>query len=155
MGRLTLKGNRYLLIRPETVVGFQKAVEAEVGIEECARMMLAGGRAGGSASSRSYREMLSCGKEDIVDFMCEMGCELGWGDFQLHLLDLGTKQLVVDVADSAFAEAYGPSPTGVCHLIRGVLEGLGASVFEGETRSLETACRARGDKICRFEINAF
>ncbi|HID63498.1 MAG TPA: hypothetical protein EYP49_12280, partial [Anaerolineae bacterium] len=47
-GALTFKNVRYMLIRPDTVVDFQKAVEAEVGPEKCAEMMMAGGYTGGS-----------------------------------------------------------------------------------------------------------
>ncbi|TEU19353.1 MAG: hypothetical protein E3J21_04035 [Anaerolineales bacterium] len=44
-GAITFKDVRYMLIRPDTVVDFQKAVEAEVGPEKCAEMMMAGGLA--------------------------------------------------------------------------------------------------------------
>ena len=37
-GTITFKDVRYMLIRPDTVVDFQKAVEAEVGSEKCAQM---------------------------------------------------------------------------------------------------------------------
>jgi len=151
-GHVGFKGIRYMLIRPETIIGFQKAVEAEVGEEKCARMMVAGGIMGGSASLRSYGEALGYGEKDIVRFMCNMGCELGWGDFRLSMLDMKSRQLIVDVLGSPFAAAYGRSEKSVCHLIRGVLEGLGSSIFKRGVRSSETSCIAKGDEKCRFEI---
>lgn len=144
-----------MLIRPETIIEFQRAVEEAVGHDACAKMMMAGGIAGGSRSSQRYRALSGGGGEDIVRFMCWIGGELGWGDFHLKALDDESGKLIVEVADSAFAEAYGRSERSVCHLIRGVLAGLGKQVFGGDVRATEEACLAKGDARCRFEIALF
>jgi predicted hydrocarbon binding protein len=154
-GQLTLKGIRYMLIRPDTIVDFQKAVEAAVGQENCAEMMTAGGMTGGSKSSQQYRKLLGCSEEDIVNFMWSMGDQLGWGVFNLILLDMKSERLVVEVSNSPFADAYGRSEASVCHIIRGVLAGLSSTIFKGKVLSLETTCVAKGDKRCRFEITKY
>ncbi len=118
-------------------------------------MMTAGGVTGGSRSSQQYRKLLRCSDEDMVNFMCSMGGQLGWGDFHLKLLDMESEKLVVDVSDSPFAAAYGQSQASVCHIIRGVLAGLGSTIFKGKVLSLETTCVAKGDKRCRFEITKY
>jgi predicted hydrocarbon binding protein len=151
-GRLTFKEVRYLLIRPETLAGIQKALEAEVGPEKGAEILFAGGNVGGDKSARRYKEAFGYSDEEIVHFMCRMGGEIGWGDFRLLSLDVGGGELLVEVVDSPFAAVYGESNTAVCHLIRGVLAGLGAGLFEGDVEAQETACRALGDPACRFEI---
>ena len=151
-GLLTLKGIRYMLIRPDTIIDFQKAVEAAVGQERCAEMMMAGGITGGSRSSRKYKRDLGHSDVETVQFMCKMGGELGWGIFQLVLLDMESGRLVIEVTDSPFAVAYGQSDVSVCHMMRGVLAGLGSSIFKGEVLSSETTCLAKGDMRCRFEI---
>lgn len=151
-GRLAFKDVRYLLIRPDTIVEFQKAVEAEVGAERCAEMMMAGGITGGARSAARYKTEFGLNDAEIVDFMCKMGREIGWGYFQLCELDPGKKRLVVEVAESPFAAAYGPAGAGVCHLTRGVLAGLAAGIFGTNVRATETTCRAHQDAVCRFEM---
>ena len=150
-GRITFNDVRYMVIRPDTVVDFQKAVEAEVG-EGVAEMMMAGGYTGGSRSSRRYKELFSYSNEQIVAFMCKMGGEIGWGRFEVEKLDTEGKELVVVVRNSAFAEAYGSSDKGVCHMIRGVMAGMAAGIFGTEVSSEETMCLAKGDELCRFVL---
>jgi predicted hydrocarbon binding protein len=151
-GRLSFKDVRYLLIRPDTLVEFQKAVEAEVGWERCGAMMMAGGITGGARSAARYKSEFGLTDAQVADFMCTMGREIGWGHFTLIELSDAPQGLVVEVLDSPFAAAYGDSDHGVCHLIRGVLAGLASGIFASTVRSAETACRARGDAVCRFEI---
>jgi predicted hydrocarbon binding protein len=153
-GKLAFKDVRYVLIRPDTIIEFQKAVEAEVGVEHCAVMMMAGGIAGGSRSAGRYKTEFGLNDTETVDFMCRMGCEIGWGQFRLLELDSLNMRLVIEVAESPFAAAYGPADAGVCHLTRGVLSGLAAGLFGMTVRAVETTCRARGEPVCRFEMEA-
>jgi len=155
-GRLTFKDVRYMLIRPDTVVDFQKAVERMIGPDRCAEAMMAGGYTGGSRSSRRYKKLFNYTDEESVAFMCQMGGEIGWGKFRLVELDAASKRLVIEVEDSAFAEAYAqdePSPLPVCHMIRGVLAGMAAGIFGGDVDSEEVMCVAKGDPTCRFVIS--
>ena len=150
-GRLTFKDVRYLLIRPETLIDFQKAVEAELGVRT-GELIYAGGYTGGSLSSRRYKEVFGYSDEEIVDFMCRMGGQIGWGRFEVEELDPEAGRLVVRVYGSPFAEAYGASDRGVCHFIRGVLGGLGAGIFGAEVTAEEPQCVALGDPWCQFVI---
>ena len=154
-GRLTFKEVRYMLIRPDTVVDFQKAVEAMVGPDKCAEAMMAGGHTGGARSSKHYKEVFNYTDQEIVAFMCKMGGEIGCGKFCLVDLDAANKRLVIEVEGSPFAEAYARdmpslSQLPVCHIIRGVLAGLAAGIFGGDVASEETDCAAKGDPVCRF-----
>jgi predicted hydrocarbon binding protein len=150
-GAITFKGVRYMLIRPDTVVDFQKAVEATVG-DRAAEMMMAGGYTGGSRSSKRYKEVFHYSDEEIVAFMCNMGRAIGWGDFEVEDFDRQRRILIVLVRNSAFAEAYGTATEGVCHMIRGVMAGMAAGIFGVEVRSEETHCRAKGDELCRIVV---
>jgi predicted hydrocarbon binding protein len=114
--------------------------------------MMAGGYTGGSRSSQRYRDVFNYSDEEIVAFMCNMGREIGWGDFEVEEFDKGGKRLIVQVRNSAFAEAYGSAEKGVCHMIRGVMAGMAAGIFGADVRSEETLCRAKGDGLCRFVI---
>jgi predicted hydrocarbon binding protein len=140
-----------MLIRPDTVVDFQKAVEAELG-DRTAKMMMAGGYTGGSRSSQRYKEVFHYSDEEIVAFMCNMGREIGWGDFEVEEFDREGRRLIVLVRNSAFAEAYGSARRSVCHMIQGVMAGLAAGIFGTDVESEETHCLAKGDGVCRFVI---
>ena len=142
-GRLTIGGARYLLIRPETLAALQKHVEA-VAPEAAAECLAAGGRAGGARATRG----LAGDVETRVRTLLEAGRAIGWGDFTLERLV--ARELVVTVAHSPFAEAYGPAAAAVCHVTRGVLEALAACVLEQPLPVRETACRATGAPRCRF-----
>lgn len=150
-GRISFQDVAYMILRPDTVVDFQKAVEAELG-DRVAEMMMAGGYTGGSRSSRRYKELFNYSDEEIVTFMCNMGAEIGWGKFEIEKLAVEDQELTVVVRHSPFAEAYGQSETGVCHMIRGVMAGMAAGIFGTEISSAETHCRAKGDEFCRFVV---
>jgi predicted hydrocarbon binding protein len=145
-GALTLGGARYLLIRPETLVCLQKAVEQALG-ERAASCILAGGRAGGARASAS----LEGSAEERVRRLLRIGGEIGWGEFALEWLT--ATELAVSVRRSPVAESYGPSPAPVCHLIRGVLESLATATFGRPATAVETACIAMGAPVCRFAVS--
>ena len=142
-GGLTLGGARYLLIRPETLVGLQKAVEHALG-ERAASCIAAGGRAGGARAAGS----LGGSAEERVGRLLRIGGEIGWGEFALERLT--ATELSVSVRHSPVAESYGPSAAPVCHLIRGVLESLATATFGRPATVAETACVATGAPACRF-----
>lgn len=152
-GKITFKDVRYFLIRPETIIGFQKAVEASIGVVACSKMIYEGGYTGGSLSSTRYKKEFGYSNKEILDFMCRMGTEIGWGKFT-PFLDPDRKELIVKVVNSPFAQCYGDSESGVCHMIRGVMAGMGDVVLglEGRVASEETLCLAKGDSKCEFVI---
>jgi len=149
-GGLFFKEVRYLLVRPETLAALQKAAEKEFG-EKASQILYQSGYEGGSLSSKRYREVFGFSDKEIIHFMVEMGPQIGWGRFELERFD-GNKILIVRVYHSPFAEAYGPSSKPVCHMIRGVLGGMGSLVFGKKIESKEVSCLAKGDEYCRFEI---
>jgi predicted hydrocarbon binding protein len=161
-GALHFKGVRYLLIRPETLASIQAALETEIGIERAGEILYAGGFTGGRLSGRKYKESFGLSDREAVEFMCRMGGEIGWGHFRLVELDAQAQRLVVEVESSPFAEAYHlsstvgqRSPAGICHLIRGVLGGLGEGIFGVPVHARETQCLANRSPYCQFEIIAW
>jgi len=134
----------YILIRPETLAGVQKAMEAALGAGagEC---LAAGGRAGGGRATAA----LAGDAAARVARLLAQGGEIGWGEFALERLT--PSALAVSVAGSPFARAYGGATAPVCHLTRGVLEALAATVLARPVRVRETACAALGAARCRFE----
>ncbi|MFC1863653.1 V4R domain-containing protein [Thermodesulfobacteriota bacterium] len=57
---------------------------------------------------------------------------------------------MVSVKHSVFAEAYGSSEAGVCHLIRGVMGGMASSIFKENCVATEIECASKGDDRCTF-----
>lgn len=149
-GGLFYKEVRYLLVRPETLAAFQKAAEEEIG-EKASSILYQSGFQGGTLSSKRYREVFGFSDEEITQFMVEMGPQIGWGRFELERFD-AHKILIVRVYHSPFAEAYGPSSKPVCHMIRGVLGGMGSLALRRDIESKEVSCLAKGDEYCRFVI---
>ena len=152
-GSLLYQGVRYLLIRPETIAGFQKALFEKYG-KEAEESLFKGGFNGGSLSARKCKERYKFSDLEVVEFMMSMGSQIGWGHFRLHQFDPGERRLCVCVKNSPFAQAYGISSHGVCHLIRGVLAGIAAILFEVDCTADEIECMARGDKRCQFVVEA-
>jgi len=150
-GGLFYQEVRYLLVRPETLVAFQKEAEKEIG-EKASNILYQSGFHGGTLSSKKYRDVFGLSNEEIIRFMMEMGPQIGWGRFELERFDGNHRILMVRVYHSPFAEGYGPSSKPVCHMIRGVLGGMASSVFGKEIESKEISCLAKGDGYCRFEI---
>jgi predicted hydrocarbon binding protein len=151
-GMLDFKGVRYLLIRPETVMGFFKAVSDEIGAK-AGKLAFEGGYKGGAASTSAYKAKFGLSNEEILEYMCNMGRELGWGNF---VIDYNSnKRLEISVSNSPFAAAEAlteDDENGSCHFIRGVLAGLGRTVLDSEVSASEPECEARGDPNCVFIV---
>ena len=152
-GVLKYKDVRYLLIRPETIVGFQKTIEKH-SRKEAQEALFQGGYQGGHLSAKKYKEMQNLSDSETISFMMTMGAEIGWGNFQLIEYDFEIRKLQIRVKNSAFAEAYGDATEGVCHLINGVLSGLASVIFSINCTASETKCLAKGDECCEFNVSA-
>ena len=150
-GALRYKDVRYLLIRPETIAGFQKSIAQACG-QAAAEKLFEGGFTGGSLSAKKFRELHHLNDQEIIEFMMTMGSQIGWGSFSLERYDPQNKRLRISVANSPFAVFYGSSSTGVCHIIRGVLAGMAFGIFNTECTATETECLAMGDQRCLFVI---
>jgi predicted hydrocarbon binding protein len=149
-GSLLYRGVRYLLIRPETIVGFQKHIEEKFGSDAAREAMFAGGFQGGKLSAERYMKEFKLEAKDVLEFMCSMGTALGWGKMEWSWDRMGDK-IIVRVHNSPFARSYGSSERGVCYLVEGVFAGIGEVIFGG-AKSEERKCVAKGDDFCEFVI---
>jgi hypothetical protein len=142
-GGLTLGGARYLLIRPETLVGLQKAVEAALG-DRAAACIVAGGRAGSARAAAS----LDGAAQERVTRLLRISGENRLGRVRAR----ATHDDRAGGERESFALRGSVRASGdpVCHLTRGVLESLAASIFGGSRTVVETACVATGAPACRF-----
>jgi len=143
-GVFRLGDARFILIRPETLVGVHKALARAHG-DSAAESLAEGGRAGGARAVRGLRGSV----EERATALAEMGSQLGWGAFTVESVTPTT--FVISVENSPFPEAHGSSDTPVCHLIRGVLQALADDVFRRAVRIVESECAATGASRCVFE----
>ncbi len=150
-GALLYNDVRYLLIRPETLIAFQKAAEEKLGAG-ADDLLYAGGFTGGTLSAKKYREVFGLTDAQSIEFMAKMGTEIGWGKMQIAAFDVATRELVLVVESSPFAAAYGNAKRGVCHLVRGVFAGLASGIFACAVESYEEECLAMGHARCKFVI---
>ena len=104
-GALSYKDVRYLLIRPETIVGFQKAIGKQ-GQKGGINALFQGGFQGGYLSAKKYKEIQNLSDEETIKFMMAMGAQIGWGSFKLDQYDLDEKNLQISVENSPFAVGY-------------------------------------------------
>jgi|GEM_PF-196765 len=151
-GTLSYKGVRYLLIRPETVAGFQKEIEKVAG-EKAKKSLYQGGFSGGYLSAKKYRELFNFSDKEIIEFMMRMGTEIGWGGFSLDYYNPGSGTMHIAVRNSPFAQSYGKSSEGVCHLIRGVVGGMASAIFNQDCTASELECISKGDDRCLFVVD--
>jgi predicted hydrocarbon binding protein len=150
-GALLYQDVRYLLIRPETLATFQKAVEEKLGAGADA-LLFTGGFTGGSLSAQRYREVFGLSDEQAVQFMARMGAEIGWGNITITHFDAARGELALMIDSSPFAAAYGKSERGVCHLVRGVFAGLASGIFRRAVVADEDKCVAMGHARCHIVI---
>lgn len=150
-GALLYKDVRYLLIRPETLIAFQKAAEEKLGAG-ADELLYAGGFTGGSLSAKRYREVFGLSDQQSVEFMAKMGTEIGWGKMQVSSFNVPSGELVLVVESSPFASAYGNSDRGVCHLVRGVFAGLASGIFARDVEAREEECVAMGHARCKIVV---
>jgi predicted hydrocarbon binding protein len=150
-GALVYNEVRYLLIRPETLIAFQKAAEEKLGAG-ADELLFAGGFTGGSLSAKRYREVFGLNDQQSVEFMAKMGTEIGWGALRVESLDVTRRELILVIASSPFARAYGTAERGVCHLVRGVFAGLASGIFGTQVEAREEECLALGHAQCKIVV---
>jgi CheY-like chemotaxis protein len=151
-GTLIYKGVRYLLIRPETILEFKEKMDAALG-ETAKEGFYQGGFSGGYLSSKKYKTVFNFSNRQIIDFMMDMGTQIGWGCFTLDHFDIEKKFLQVSVKNSPFTLSPEKSSKPTCDLIRGVVGGMASIIFNQTCTALESKCVSTGSDICIFVVD--
>jgi len=152
-GLITYKGVRYMILRPETIMTMYQNLRLKYGSNVDIHFFQ-GGFEGGRLSSEKYKDNFGMNETELIDFMLEMGGQIGWGKFELVKFDREDKILEVKVSNSAFVTEENYTKFPVCHFIRGVMSGMASVLFSSEIISKETKCAAKGDGYCLFSIKA-
>jgi predicted hydrocarbon binding protein len=152
-GSLSLQSARYLLMPPTLLMELQKNLEGTHG-REAAQWFVEAGMGEGTALAGRFRDVFGYTADQTLGAVAFLLTESGWGTFALEILNLEGRELVFKVLDSPFAEVHGPSIQPVCHLVLGLLQGVGLVIFDVETTGMEVQCTAKGDSACRFVVSA-
>ncbi|MFA5895422.1 MAG: 4-vinyl reductase [Thermoplasmata archaeon] len=155
-GTLQVFGNRFLLLRPETLVVIQKQLEETVGASTKGIIYLAGERSfmEGHVLVKELLEgfdLSSLGPE-VLKRMADILALLGWGRFTYVSLDFEALRFVLALEHSPIAESYGPTKKPACHFLAGWLAGAARSLLGRELLCEETACAAQGRPRCEFQL---
>ncbi|MFN6980260.1 MAG: V4R domain-containing protein [Gemmobacter sp.] len=137
---------RYMMIRPEALMGIFRRLPAE-GRAAALDALGASIFEMGSDSARAYAAMGGGGLA-LAQTVARTAPELGWG---VWTMDAAPDRLQLTVASSPFAAGFGPSDTPVCHAIAGMLRAVGGLVFGRPAMAHEIACAACGAPACTFE----
>ncbi len=142
---------RYILIRPDTLIGFQKLVEEALGPIASDLMFKAACNIG-SLIGRKFIEGPAGSQRDMIISMLDAANELGWAKMCLKDNKAFPSLIVLEAFNSAFASAYSQSSTPVCHLIRGIFNGALSQMIGPITENREVECLAMGFPKCIFEF---
>lgn len=139
---------RYLLIRPDTLMGMFAALAPAARAE--ALVALAHSTAThGAKSARRYQALGAADVAALTATIERTAPLLGWGIWRLGRDAGGGFDLEVD--NSPFAASYGPGAAApVCAPIAGMLQAVAELVGGRPAQVEETVCAALGAPSCRF-----
>jgi predicted hydrocarbon binding protein len=146
-GEIMDETRRYMLIRPEALMGLFRRLPAPArrdamqALADSIFLM-------GSDSARAYRALGADNARALADTVAATAPQLGWGVWSFAI-DEGAIRLSVE--NSPFAAGFGAAPEPVCTPIAGMLRAVSSMILEVETEVREIGCRACGENTCRFE----
>ena len=145
-GQISDGGIRYVLIRPDILMGIAR--ELDIGLDVFLQALEKSAFVNGMRSFERYRDHGRFEGSDALDSTCNIAASLGWGEWVIHEQADGTRLIVV--RNSPFASGFGASTIPVCAPIVGILKAL-TVVFHGPAGQVEeVACRSQGADACRF-----
>jgi PAS domain S-box-containing protein len=160
-GRISFGGNRYIMLDAAAVGGMRRELMDNLGWEVTRGILERVGYRCGRRDACQLRRRYSWLSEDEL---LRAGLRLHYleGMAKVHLdrfeLDRGEKRLQVsgEWFDSFEAEQhlnqYGIGSRSACWTLEGYTSGYASEFLGEDVVCLETNCRAKGDSVCRFEL---
>ena len=148
MGEIDDHGIRYVLMRPDVLMGIGKYAEG-IPWETFLRALETSVTRHVAASFAQYQADGRFSGSEYLEACCTIAASLGWGMWSVSATEAG--QIILEVQNSPFAAASGPSSGTVCAPISGVLRAISIAQ-QWVTEVEEFCCVSRGDPICRFRI---
>ncbi|MET0606628.1 MAG: 4-vinyl reductase [Beijerinckiaceae bacterium] len=147
-GEILDESRRYMLIRPEALMGIFRrlapAQQAEA-LQAFAQSIVEQG----SDSARAYQKLGASDAAALLDAIAATAPQLGWG---IWSFERPTDDMIrLAVRNSPFAAGYGRSDTPVCHAIVGMMQATSTLAFGRAGTATEVQCAATGAPHCLFE----
>ena len=153
---------RTMLVTEDFIIGYQVALEEEVG---------------DAAAEIMYRCGFEWGRQDIVGFSKrfaeEFGVEVGdakfgfmletwwwplqasgWGAWRYDLSHRKEGLIFIDLFDSAVARSLGNVGKVVCHYYAGMFAAVFGHLARRELSGIEIQCYSMGEEYCKFLIGS-
>ena len=144
-GEIRDEDRRYLLMRPDVLMGMLHGLDADTQRQVLASLMASTQRHGG-ASIRAYA--IHAQGPTLMEGVARASASLGWGLWQIDQRGDGDDStLVLRVTNSPFAAGHGACNHPVCAPIAGILAALATTVLgkPAEARELRCAAMPRQD----------
>lgn len=138
---------RYLMIRPDGLMGLFAALPVEARLQALQALGDSVCRQGGD-SARAYLAHGGGDRHALLQTLQNTAPQLGWGVWRF---EHGPQWLRLVVHNSPFAHGHGPAEHPVCHAINGMLQGVAGLWFGQDSVSSERQCEAQGAPSCVFE----
>jgi uncharacterized protein len=147
LGEIRDQTRRYLMLRPEVLMGALRRLEVparRIALEAFAASVAAHGK----DSVLAYREHAGADDGRLLQAMEGAAAALGWGHWRF---EPGATALALTVENSPFAAGFGACEQPVCAPIAGMLQAVAEVVLGREVDSVEHTCVAAGAAACTFE----
>jgi hypothetical protein len=155
-------GQRMMLVSEDFIVGYQVALEEELG---------------DAASDIMYRCGFEWGRQDIRAFakryVDEFGTKInqanfgsmletwwwpfqasGWGAWRYDLTHRKEGLIYVDLFDSAVAKSVGNIGKVACHYYAGLFAAVFSYLAKRELSTIEIQCYSMGEEFCKFVVGS-
>lgn len=138
---------RYLILRPDGLMGMFGRMSPETRVQALAALAASIEEHGGG-SARKYRDMGAAAPEALLTVIAGTAPQLGWGRWHFGQVEGGRLDLMV--GNSPFAAGHGPAEQPVCAPISGMFAAVAGMVLGTPATVEEVACAATGAADCRF-----
>lgn len=143
-GTIVDDDRRYLLMRPDVLMGMLHELPAELRGTVLAALATSARKNGGK-SVAAYLE--SVGPERLQQSVIDGAAAFGWGHWRIAQRNGCTE---LEVENSPFAAGYGPSALPVCAPVNGIFHSLAHALMGSAVQVTETRCAAQGNTHCHF-----
>jgi predicted hydrocarbon binding protein len=158
----TTFGQRTMMVTEDFIVGFQLALEEEVG-DAAGHIMYRCGYEWGRVDMTNFEQrMLAQFGTPITKMHLKMVLEqwwwplqaMGWGCWQFDLTHRDEGLVFVDLYDSVVARSIGNIGRVVCHFYAGMFAAVFGHLAARELGGIEIQCYSMGEAFCRFLIGS-
>lgn len=159
IGEVEYFGQKVVMLRRDAFTLMKKEL-MRIGGAACNVTLSIAGRRVGSEEGKALlakAESLGIKSPDSFSEFIRIAVEetnMGYGKVKVTQLDLQSGTVAVSLTNSFEAEEAGLSHKPSCIYSLSYLEGLFTQLIRRELKGKEVTCRAKGDKVCTFDLKA-